>query len=74
VTLTQAILIAFTGAICALLACYAIWRAYNWATDYAARRIEIMLRDALARPARHHADIDAEYRQLVLDAHNRGDA
>jgi hypothetical protein len=69
-TLPQALLIAFTSAICALLLLITIRALGRRILNTAARRIEQMCAEAIAKPRPHH-DIEAEYRQLVAAEQGR---
>lgn len=72
VTLSEALAIAFAGAVTAFLLLLLARALWHHATNWASRRAEHILATALARPL-YYRDLDTEYRALVLAEHNAED-
>lgn len=70
-TTAQWLLAAFWGVSACLVLLWVLWRTWTHLSNYAARRIETMIRDGLTAPPRGHHDIDAEYRALVAAEQKR---
>lgn len=76
---TAWICVAFAGGIWAFATLVALRHYGRKIADAASRRVEAMCAQALAEPTRVetrrlHAEIEAEYRELVAAAHNDGNA